>query len=110
MTEMDVVHINRKLQHIHTHMCKCLKYKCHVCLGSYNETAQHAKRQHNGAEESSRATAQESKAGEQGKAAEQGSRVGEQGRAASENQVAIGYRGPNICQKMLTFSLVYEHW
>ena len=29
-------------------------YKCHVCPGSYSETAEHAKRQRKGAEESSR--------------------------------------------------------
>ena len=98
---------------------------CHVCLGSYNETAQHAKRQHNGAEESSRqqrrgarqgrgagrgpgqgnrARQQGSGAGEQGKVAGQGRGAGQQGRArqqgraASEIQFANGRRGANICQ------------
>ena len=101
--------------------------KCHVCLGSYNETAQHAKRQHNGAEESSRqqrrgarqgrgagrgpgqgnrARQQGSGAGEQGKVAGQGRGAGQQGRArqqgraASEIQLANGCRGAIICQKI----------
>ena len=68
--------------------------KCHVCLGSYNEKAEHAKRQRKGAEESSRqqrrgarqgrATEQGSKAAEQGRAAGQGSRAGQQGSRAGQ--------------------------
>ena len=73
------------------------KYKCHVCLGSYNETAQHAKRQHNGAEESrqqrrggvqGRATEQGSKAAGQGSRARQQGKAGEQGSRARQGSRA----------------------
>ena len=61
-------------------------YKCHVCLGSYNETAQHAKRQHNGADsESSRQQRRAgSRAGQQSKAARQRGREAGQGRGAGQ--------------------------
>ena len=72
--------------------------KCHVCLGSYNETAQHAKRQHNGAEESSRQQCRGAKqGGVQGRATEQGSRAGEQGKAAGQGRGA-GQQGSRARQ------------
>ena len=100
--------------------------KCHVCLGSYNETAQHAKRQHNGAEESSRqqrrgarqggvqgrateqgskAAGQGSRARQQGKAGEQGSRARQGSRAGQQAKFNLqtAAEGEHLSKKNLTF-------
>ena len=107
--------------------------KCHVCLGSYNETAQHAKRQHNGAEESSRqqrrgARQGRSRAGQQSKAARQrgrravlGSRARQGNRAAGQGKaVGQGSKRNSTCKRlqrcehlstnMLSLSRVFTHW
>ena len=74
---------------------KCLVIfinKCHVCLGSYNKTAEHAKQQGKGAEERRRAAAQGSRQGREGRgpsrATKQGSRAGKQGKAAGQGRGA----------------------
>ena len=90
-------------------------YKCHVCLGSYNETAEHAKRQRKGAEESSRAARQGRGAGRgpgQGnRARQQGSGAEEQGMVAEQgSRAGQQARGEHLSTNMLTFCRVYEHW
>ena len=107
--------------------------KCHVCLGSYNETAQHAKRQHNGAEESSRqqrrgarqggvqgrateqgskAAGQGSRARQQGKAGEQGSRARQGSRAGQQAKFNLqtAAEGEHLSTNMFSLSRVFTHW
>ena len=93
-------------------------YKCHVCQGSYNKTAEHAKQQGKGAEESNRvarqgrgagrgpgqgnrARQQGSGAGEQGKVAGQGRGAGQQGRARQQGRAAS--EGRTFVKKYVDF-------
>ena len=88
----------RNLSVVDPHGQESAYYKRHVCLGSYNETAQHAKRQHNGAEESSRQQRRGARqGGVQGRATEQGSKAAGQGSRARQ-QGKAGEQGSRARQ------------
>ena len=69
-----------------------------MCLGSYNEKAEHAKRQRKGAEESSRQQRRGARqGGVQGRATEQGSKAAGQGSRARQ-QGKAGEQGSRARQ------------